>query len=372
MKILLLGEASFVHSTLRDGLKALGHDVTLISEGNNGRGCPRDVDLERSPRWGKLGGLKVLWKLLVNIGRLRGNDVVLIHNYQFVPLKVRWNALMLDFLKRNNRLVAKGCYGDDPQVLERQLEGVPRYSDMYWRGAPQNVAVNAARLAEQRLPEIVWIWRKSTRDADVLLPCLYEYYLSYDVEPFRRKLVYMPLPVEILQEGGRVKGTGPRIKVLVGVQRKRDYIKGARKIGKMVEEVSKRNPGRLDIRYVEDVPYADYCRMLDGADVLVDQLYSFTPSMNSLAAMARGTVVIGGGEEDFYRFIGEKELRPIINVSPENSFEDNVKAIEAAIVPEGGVERLSKESMEFVRKYHDSRKVAAMHVELYNKLIHDS
>ena len=37
--------------------------------------------------------------------------------------------------------------------------------------------------------------------------------------------------------------------------------------------------------------------VIRDADVLVDQLYSYTPAMNALAAMARGTVVIGGGEE---------------------------------------------------------------------------
>ncbi len=67
--------------------------------------------------------------------------------------------------------------------------------------------------------------------------------------------------------------------------------------------------------------------MLDEADVLVDQFYSYTPSMNSLAAMARGTVVIGGGEEEYYEFIGETELRPIINVSPEYSESQNVAII---------------------------------------------
>ena len=46
---------------------------------------------------------------------------------------------------------------------------------------------------------------------------------------------------------------------------------------------------------MEGVPLEEYKRMLAEADVLVDQLYSFTPSMNSLQAMALGTVVIGGG-----------------------------------------------------------------------------
>ena len=48
MKILLLGEASFVHSTLRKGFSELGHEVILMSDGNKRNNCPRDVDLKRN------------------------------------------------------------------------------------------------------------------------------------------------------------------------------------------------------------------------------------------------------------------------------------------------------------------------------------
>ena len=78
-------------------------------------------------------------------------------------------------------------------------------------------------------------------------------------------------------------------------------------------------------------------------------------------------VVIGGGEEEFYEFIGEKKLRPIINVSPEKSFDDNVATLEQALLTPGNVALLSKQSVEFVRKYHDYRKVAAEYVEVYKK-----
>ena len=44
MKILLLGEASFVHSTLRKGFSELDHDVILMSDGNKRNNCPRDID----------------------------------------------------------------------------------------------------------------------------------------------------------------------------------------------------------------------------------------------------------------------------------------------------------------------------------------
>ena len=369
MKILLIGEASHVHENLKKGLTALGHDVLLMSDGNGWHDSPRDIDLRRNSAAGKLGGLGVLAQLVAHFPRLCGNDVVLIHNYQFVPLKSGWNALLLDFLKRHNRLLVKGCYGDDPQVLERQLTGVPRYSDVYWKGCQRNAAENAARLAEQRLPRLVNLWRKATDAADVLLPCLYEYYLAYDVEPFRKKLVYMPLPIETHVNGVAVKSAGAKIKVLVGVQSKRDYLKGARKILRMVEEVDRRHPGRLEIKCVEDVPYGEYCALLNAADVLVDQFYSFTPSMNSLAAMARGTVVIGGGEEEYYNFIGEDGLRPIINVSPEMSFDENVSVLERALLTHGNVGSLSRQSIEFVRKHHDCRLVAARHAELYGRLL---
>lgn len=369
MKILLIGEASFVHYTLKRGLQRLGHSVTLMSDGNKWHNAPRDIDVRRDMAWGKLGGLKVLWTLLRHLPRLVGNDVVQVHNSQFVPLKGWWNVMILKFLKRHNRCVVKGCYGDDPQIIERQLAGVPRYSDLFWLGKPQNLEQNRSRIDEMRLPDIVDNWRGASALADALVACLYEYYLDYDVEPYKEKLFYVPLPMELPPSRRPNKPSAGSIKVLVGVQPDRDYLKGAARIKRWVDEVARRNPGRVEVKQVENVPYADYCAMLDEADVLVDQLYSFTPSMNSLAAMARGTVVIGGGEEDFYRFMGEEKLRPIVNVSPERSGEENIQAIEKAFFTPGVLARMSQESVQFVEKYHSHLKVAMMYENLYRDIL---
>ena len=373
MRILLLGEASWVHFNLRKGLRELGNDVTLVSNGNNFRNIPRDIDIARNPKWGKLGGLAVLWTLLRNIRKLCGNDIVQIHNYQFITLGMGFNKFMIRFLKRHNRCLVKCCLGDDPQTINMQFEGVPHYSDTFWHGKPQNVELNKERIEEQNKEECLDCWKVATESSEALLPCLYEYYLAYDTPSFRSKLHYMPLPIQI-PDDVEPKGRGEVIKVLVGVQRKREYMKGALKIAEFVEEASRRNPGKIEICYAENVPYAEYCEMLSATDVQVDQFYSYTPSMNSLAAMARGTVVIGGGEDEAYEFIGEKELRPIINVSPENSFEENVEIIEKALTVPGSVERLSRESILYARKHHDYRVVACQYESLYKKLLsaHDA
>ena len=108
--------------------------------------------------------------------------------------------------------------------------------------------------------------------------------------------------------------------------------------------------------------------MLDKADVLVDQIYSYTPSMNSLAAMAHGTVVIGGGEEEYYNFIGEKTLRPIINVRPEQD-EYNLNALRATLLRPERIEDMKRQGLEFVRKHHDYLKVSGMYLDVYKKVL---
>ncbi len=371
MKILLLGEASYLHNTLKKGLLKRGHRVVLASDGNNWHNSPRDIDLRRNiKRWGKISGLMVLWKIFTHLSTFCGNDIVQVHNYQFVPLMPFWNKWIFKLLKMTNQKIVKGCWGDDVQIFNMQAKGVPAYSDTFWNGHLQNIEANRERIAEQMIPSFLDCWQYVSFHADALVPCLYEYYQCYHTPDFQGKLHYISLPMEMpVDEKLVIKGKDDVIKVLVGLQPKREFLKGALKIAQFVETVAKRHPGKMDIKYVEGVPYEEYCRMIDESDVLVDQFYSYTPSMNSLAAMARGTVVIGGGEEDYYRFIGEKKLRPIINVSPEYSDDENVAIIEKAFFTVGNLAELSRQSVDFVKKYHDYRKVAAEYEELYDTLL---
>ena len=397
MKILLIGEASFLHNTLKKGLVERGHRVTTMSDGNGWHDAPRDIDLRRDGRWGKLGGLRVVWQLLRHLPQLCGNDVVQIHNYQFVPLMYRWNTLLLRFLRLTNRRVVKGCFGDDPQIFRRQAQGVPAYSDTFWSGQLQNAELHRDRIAEVVEHGAEASWRKTTHMADALVACLYEYWLDYNEPPYAAKLHYIPLPMECEEmvrwcDGEMVKCVGndalspshpndsqlptnlttspPHpLTILIGLQPKRDFMKGAMKIAAFVEEVARRHPGKVQIKYVEGVPYDEYMHLLAETDVLVDQLYSYTPSMNSLAAMARGTVVIGGGEEEYYEFIGEKTLRPIINVRPDVPDEENIATIERALFTDGMLERMAQESIQFVHKYHDYRHVAEQYEQLYRSLL---
>src|SRR5690554_1878487 len=64
MKILLLGEYSRLHNSLKEGLQALGHEVVIIGTGDGFKKFPVDIYLKEKYRTGTLSILKkVIYKL---------------------------------------------------------------------------------------------------------------------------------------------------------------------------------------------------------------------------------------------------------------------------------------------------------------------
>ena len=82
MKILLLVEYSNLHATIAEGHLKLGHQGTVLSNGDFWKNYPRDINLVRKP--GKLGGMLYLAKLLTNVHKLRGYDIVQHINPKFL------------------------------------------------------------------------------------------------------------------------------------------------------------------------------------------------------------------------------------------------------------------------------------------------
>src|SRR5690606_38133805 len=59
MKILLVGEYSRLHNSLKEGLLALGHEVLLVSTGDDFKNFPSDILLKRNYDSGIQKKLKV-------------------------------------------------------------------------------------------------------------------------------------------------------------------------------------------------------------------------------------------------------------------------------------------------------------------------
>ena len=104
---------------------------------------------------------------------------------------------------------------------------------------------------------------------------------------------------------------------------------------------------------------------MEGSDAILDQLYSYTPSMNPLIAMSKGIICVGGGEPENYDIIHERELRPIINVLPNE--ESVYKELESLALHLERIPELKRKSIEYVNKHHHYLKVARQYENIYQR-----
>ncbi|MBO4674017.1 MAG: glycosyltransferase family 1 protein [Bacteroidaceae bacterium] len=380
MRILLLGDYSNVHATLAEGFKALGHECVVASDGDKWKDYPRDIDLRREFGW--RGNMSFLWRLMKALPQMRGFDVVQLINPVFFELKAERLAPFYRYLRRHNGKMVLGAFGMDYYwAYVNSYERPLRYGDF-------NFGDTIRTDKEAELFRQEWIGTPKERlnrmiaeDCDGIVAGLYEYWVTYKApQPpkgeglrdvvkglFEDKLTFIPFPIKMpdtLAVGSYAK-TGV-VKIFAGISKSRSAYKGTDIMLKAAQAVQEKYPDRLQIQVAEGVPFAQYQEMLNTSDAILDQLYSYTPAMNSLLAMSKGIINIGGGEPENYDILGETELRPIINVLP--TYESCYEEIEKLVLHPERIPLLQQQSVEYVKKHHDYKKVAQQFLDFYHTL----
>ena len=364
MKILLIGEYSNVHATLANGLRWHGHEVTVLSNGDFWKNYPRDIDLSR--RVGKIGGLAYYTHLCTILPRLKGFDVVQLINPMFLELKAHRISPIYRHLRKHNSKVILGGFGMDWYWVHTCVTEKPlRYSDF---NIGNQLRTNSDALCERN----DWIGTNKERlnrmianDCDGIVTGLYEYWVCYHPS-FPDKTVFIPYPIEMPEDKDfRPWKPGDKVRIFIGINKTRNEYKGTNIMLAAAKKMLEKHPDRMELKIAESVPYTQYQEMMNGSDAILDQLYSYTPSMNPLQAMAKGIICIGGGEPENYEILDEKELKPIINVQP--TFESVCHAIEQLILHPERINQLKADSIEYITRHHEYRKVAKQYVDFYNR-----
>ena len=379
MKILLMGEYSNVHATLAEGLRKLGHEVTVLSNGDFWKNYPRDIDLVRKP--GKLGGIMYMMKLYTIVHKLRGYDIVQLINPMFLELKAERIFPIYQYLRKHNKKVILGGFGMDYYWVSVCCKDKPlRYSDF---NMGNQLRTNTDALKERK----DWLGTEKGRlnqmiaeDCDGIITGLYEYWACYQPS-FPQKTTFIPFPIkpQLITPGNSNSHTyvenhqvipldiPKKVKLFIGINKSRSEYKGTDIMLKAAQAIAKKYPDKTELRIAENIPFAEYVKMMNGSDAILDQLYSYTPSMNPLEAMARGIICIGGGEPENYEIIHEDKLRPIINVLP--NYESVYQELEHLVLHPELVPLLKQQSIEYINKHHDYIKVAKRYEAFYQKLL---
>ena len=364
MKILLLGEYSNVHWTLAQGLRSLGHEVTVASNGDFWKNIPRDISVVRHG-YGMFDTLRYVVAVKRALRRMKGYDVVQIINPLFLEMKAERIRPIYKYLRNNNKKVFMGAYGMDYYWVTTCRDcHTFRYSDFNFGSHLRTDDIAMRDAADWLDTEKGKLNREIAADCDGIIAGLYEYYACYHPH-FPEKTTFIPFPINTDEIKRVSPAVSDKVCFFIGIQRTRSRYKGTDVMLRALERVVAEHPDRCEISMAESVPYPQYCSMLDSSQVLLDQLYSYTPAMNGLLAMAKGMVLVGGGEEENYEILGEKELRPIINVLPD---ENNVyeRLTNLALHPEM-ISRLQADSRLYIERHHDYRLVAQQYIDFWTK-----
>lgn len=365
MKILLIGEYSNVHNTLAKGLRMLGHKVTVMSNGDFWKNYPRDIDMAR--REGKLGGMALMAKTIAVMPRLRGYDVVQFINPMFLELKAQRLFSIFDYLKKHNGKMVLGAFGMDYYwVNENRTRKPLRYGDFNIGETLRDTEDARKEIADWIGTEKQRLNEKMAKECDTIVAGLYEYLAIY--EPlFPKKTEFIPFPIVCDDDTPTIEfhKDGEPIKIFIGINKSRSAYKGTDIMLKAAKEVKSKYPDKLKLMVVESVPFDEYRKLMMSCDAIVDQLYSYTPSMNPLEAMSHGLICIGGGEPENYEVLNETELRPIVNVEP--TFKSVYSQIENMVLHPENISTMQRQSIEYIRKHHDYIKVAKQYEKLYMK-----
>ena len=364
MKILLLGEYSNVHWTLAEGLRQLGHMVTVVSNGDFWKNYQRDINLTRT--YTKLGSISYMIKLYSLLPRLRGYDVVQIINPICLEIKAQRILPIYQYLRKHNKKMFMGAFGMDYYWVHTCCTDMPlEYSDF---NMGKELRQTTDALKEQR----DWLGTEKQRlneymahDCDGIIAGLYEYWVCYHAH-FPDKTTFIPFPIrtKTMRERQPMTNGDHRLKLFIGINRERSIYKGTDIMLKAAQDLVLKYPHQVSLQVAESVPFEQYQRMMNGADVILDQLYSYTPAMNALEAMSKGIVCVGGGEPENYQLLHEDTLRPIVNVKP--CYESVYHELESLILHPERLSVLQQQSIAYIQKHHDYVKVAQQYVDFYN------
>ena len=275
LKVLLLGEYSNVHTTLAEGLRALGHEVTVASDGDGWKDYPRDVDLRR-PDGGRLATLNYYIHLWRWFREFRGYDVVQLINPVFLPLKAERIWPFYRYLRKHNRVIVLGAFGMDYYYVKACLDcHTFRYSDFNFGQTVRHYPTADAFRRDWYEGPKGRLCQHIAADCDGIVAGLYEYWASYGKEAeLKDKLMFIPFPIKARPVPMSSYPAADRMgeghpSFLIGIQRGKEEYKGTDVMLRALERVGAEMPDKGHVVKVESVPFAEYRLLLrqDNADL---------------------------------------------------------------------------------------------------------
>ena len=363
MKILLIGEYSRLHNSLKEGLQKLGHDVTILGFKDGFKDYPVDFPLEKKWDSGLLKKIKLVFLTLTgfdvtsyltyrqfweNRHLFKDFDVVQLINENSFLCDYHHEKKILEYIFAHNKKVFLLCCGDDYTYVTYNFEH------------PENPSIIqpylTGEIADKDFSNVLKFRTKAFKKLHQYVYENIQGVIATDLDyhiPLQNHSKYLGLiasPVNLDKFPKKELEITEKIIIFHGINRESYFKKGNDFYEKALQIIQKKYGEKVAVLTVENVPYDQFINLYDKAHILVDQLYGHDKGSNGLEGMAKGKVVFTNASPQFEKQYNLTE-KVAINGLPDVAY--LVAALSFLIENPEEIKAIGKRARTFIEKEHD-------------------
>lgn len=377
MKILLIGEYSRLHNSLKEGLQKLGNDVAILGFRDGFKDFPVDFPLEKKWDSGLLKKIKILTFRLTGFdissyltyrqfrekrNHFKDFDVVQLVNENSFYCNFHYEKKILDFIFRHNKKVFLLSSGNDyvyvnynfahpenPSLVQPYFAGKIEYGNFI------NVLKYRTKPFE-KLHQYIYQNIQGVIATDV------DYHIPLENHPKYLGLIPNPINLDKLPEI-ELETTG-KIVIFHGINRESYFKKGNDFFEKALQIIKKKYAEKVEISVAENVPYIEFINLYNKAHITLDQLYGHDQGSNGLEAMAKGKVVFTNASKAFEKHYKLTE-KVAINALPDVDY--LVSELSFLIENPEEIKAIGKRARAFIEKEHQYLEIAERYLAAWKE-----
>ncbi len=379
MKILLVGEYSRLHNSLKEGLIMLGHKVSIIGTGDNFK--KYNVDFSTYPHFfydywipRKFKNALFYFTAIDIANWERGIRFYLLisnfYDYDHVQLI---NSNAIESFPWLNRLIIKKIFnkipnrsllicGDETPIIEFLLKQELKYSILtpYFENQKLKKEFKYSLKYLNKQHQKTFLLLKE--NCQSLITSDLDYKIPMDRMDYETTLIPNPVNAEKIQL--EINNNTDKIILFLGINRLSYIKKGLVFFEEALKIVQEKYGNRIEIISTENIPYDQYINLYNKAHIVLDQVYGFDQGYNALEAMVKGKVVFTGAEQEFTDYYKLTE-RVCVNALPD--VDSLVYELSFLIDNPEEIIAISQRARAFIEKEHNYINIATKYLEVWNK-----
>lgn len=381
MKILLIGEYSGLHNSLKDGLQLNGHSVTLLGTGDGFKNYP--VDIEVKSTIFEIPFLKFIAKIIDKLLKVSLNDfelgfkaylkiktlkdfdiVQLINENSFKTTPWLETILLKKILKNNKNLFLLSC-GVDYISVKYALENKFKYSILTPYLNDKLLLKKYRHILKYNSSEFKKLHRYIYKNIKGVISSDLDYHIPLIGE--KKYLGMVPNPVNLKKLSYDFVEIEDKVIIFHGINSKNSTKKGNDYFIRAMEIIKKNYKESVEYIEVQDLKYRDYMKSYCNCHIFLDQVYAYDQGYNALEAMAKGKVVFTGAEKEWLEHYGVREDGIAINALPDVNY--LVEKLSILIENPKKIKDISINARKFIEDHHSYDNVANIYESKWLKAI---